>query len=83
MDQQDRLVAKARQRIVEEIAIKMLVDSIHEEDGGLELPPSWLNQAREIFDQLLHGIAEESAVERGDFNAKLERDARRSSKPRP
>ena len=66
-DHREKLWYKARQRIVEEIALRMLTDQISEDEGGIQLPQSWVDDAEKIRDHLTHEIEEEAATERGDF----------------
>jgi hypothetical protein len=45
----------------------MLTDQISEDEGGIQLPQSWVDDAEKIRDHLTHEIEEEAATERGDF----------------
>jgi hypothetical protein len=67
MDPKDRVLGKARGKIVEELAIRMILDDISEE-GTIALPQSWVNDADGLRRQIVQWIDEEAATERGEMN---------------
>jgi len=64
-DHREKLWYKARQRIIEEVALQMITDQISSDNEGITLPRSWVNEAEKLRDELVHEIVDESLEERG------------------
>lgn len=82
-----RLFFKARERVIDEIATRMICERIQDEDDehhGLRLPQTWLQEANARCDSLINELVDESVREdeesRGQWaaspttKAKKERD---------
>ena len=61
-----RLFYKARERVIDEIATRMMCERIQDEDDehhGIRMPRTWMEEADKRCNELISDIAEESVRE--------------------
>lgn len=62
-DHREKFWFKARQRIIEEVALQMITEQIGSDNEGIRLPRSWINEAEKLRDELVHEIVDEAMTE--------------------
>ena len=76
-EKRSKLFYKARERIIDEIATRMVCEMISDDSDGLKLPRSWVQEADQRAQNLVNELSEEFVREDEEVKEQFHPTARR------